>query len=202
MKFFLWAFVILTGNKSFAAVPYFLLGFSSGLKTDSMSEYTGHQPYGFRAGDAMFLGGGAILDLTKTYPQTFELHLGLNWQYISDSSDDQKPISWTRYQAEALYYFKNQISKFRLGWGPVYLLRGYIAGHGINSTASSVADKTLGWAVAADFNMSAADENLTPTDYAVGLRYTRITYSAPNFSNEINGDSIALVFVFNTIEKY
>lgn len=132
---------------------------------------------------------GAIVPVSDTIPHRFEAQLGVGYLFQSKVEGEDK-VGWNRIPFEAIYFYHNTSSRFRLGWGGIYHALNELTGKGKYANVYAKADDAFGFVVAAEKNFNVDNQ----ADWTIGIRYQWIGYNAPLFSSRANGDAFFVTF--------
>ena len=167
---------------------------SYGLTGENLAEKTGGQNYIIRSGSGLSLSLGLIFPVTPTKPHRFEGQIAAGLILDSDKNTEDNGVQWIRYPIDALYYYRSTEERFRFGWGLTYHLGNKLTGKGINSSASTSMNNSLGWVVAFDKLWNA--NNVALPSWGLGIRYTSIKYHMNTFNKDVNASSLAMTLSF------
>ena len=185
MKFFSLVFLLLYSSSAFSLDGYFSVGYGQG--GSPLADVTGGQNYDIKAGSGMYLVGGVILPISPTEPHRFELQIGAGYMEDHRSAEFDNSATWSRIPIEAIYFYRNTVENFRIGWGAIYQTNNKITAKGTDVSEAMPVDDANGWTIAADYLKR--DPDLKNMLTGVGIRYNAIRYRASGFSGDANGES-------------
>lgn len=175
-------------SDGFTSSSFFTLGYGTG--GESLSASSGGQDYNTQAGAGMFFGLGKIFAISPTVPHRFEAQLGMGYLFQSDARNEDNLVSFSRFPIEAIYFYRNTVENFRLGWGSTYHIAGGIRAKGSNESAATSVENAWGFIFTAEklFLTSVHDA------FSIGIRHTSIRYRLTAFDSVVNGDNWSVTF--------
>tara|TARA_B110001454_G_scaffold219204_1_gene252254 strand:+ start:68832 stop:69404 length:573 start_codon:yes stop_codon:yes gene_type:complete len=180
--------LLLLTNAALASSGFLTFGYGDG--GDSLSSASGGQNYRTHAGSGLFFMLGKIITVSPTVPHHFEAQLGIGYLFQNDAREQDSSVSWSRVPIEAIYFYKNTIENFRLGWGSTCHINSSINAKGTNASASTSVENAWGFVLAA--------EKLWVTEtnemMSIGLRHTSMNYRLTAFDKVVNGDNLSVTF--------